>query len=370
MLLFPPVRSHLRASTRLLGPPAASLGKSPPGWPTGSGPRHRSPGGPCRCPRRWPRSSRAARSRRGTTTTVTGRPGHGATTLALALWPRRRRREAGVPPSACPTPAWWRRPGSGSICAGSVFGPTPARGWAEAAGDLLSGVDAVLARPPGRVRLTAAPPFRAPGAGDRQARLVVPLERAAGAGPKAATWRGRWLRSRGKASGRGHGYLRGRCAEVRGERAPRRRPGHRMRAVAPGRLGVVEDGRTEKWRNGRHEAGRPGWAGPGRKARGGLSGWWRRRRGTVCRHLVPQLLEEGPRGEEARRFARVAGPAKLSRWCIRSGSGSARCRLRGPARFFGGEQAVVRSWPTRVGEEATSAWPTASSPRSWPLAPS
>ena len=94
-----------------------------------------------------------------------------------------------------------------------VFVPHPGGGWAEAAGDLLSGVDAVLVRPPGRARLTAARHLRA-RARDRQAALVVLLE-GAGAWPEggdlalsvgAVEWEG---------VGPGHGYLRGggpRCA--------------------------------------------------------------------------------------------------------------------------------------------------------------
>ena len=56
----------------------------------------------------------------------------------------------------------------------------------------------------------------------------------------------------------------------------------------------------------------------------------------------PVLLEEGPRGEEARRFARVLARAgELCPWVhpIRLGVGA--LPVRGPARFFGGEEAVV-----------------------------
>ncbi|HWF16903.1 MAG TPA: hypothetical protein VG244_12035 [Acidimicrobiales bacterium] len=56
----------------------------------------------------------------------------------------------------------------------------------------------------------------------------------------------------------------------------------------------------------------------------------------------PELLEEGPRGEEARRFARVLARAgELCPWVhpVRLGVGA--LPARGPARFFGGEEAVV-----------------------------
>ena len=94
-----------------------------------------------------------------------------------------------------------------------VFVPHPGGGWAEAAGDLLSGVDIVLVRPPGRARLTAARHLTA-RARDRQAALVVLLE-GTGSWPEggdlaltvgAVEWVG---------VGPGHGYLQGRRAEVR-----------------------------------------------------------------------------------------------------------------------------------------------------------
>src|SRR5271154_1578495 len=94
--------------------------------------------------------------RRGTTTTGTGPPGHGATTLGLALlaaasqagsW----RAAAGLPP-----PGVVEAAGLGLDLRRVVFVPRPGNGWAEAAGDLLSGGDAVLVRPPGRGRPTAA----------------------------------------------------------------------------------------------------------------------------------------------------------------------------------------------------------------------
>ncbi|HWD55999.1 MAG TPA: hypothetical protein VG346_12810 [Acidimicrobiales bacterium] len=63
----------------------------------------------------------------------------------------------------------------------------------------------------------------------------------------------------------------------------------------------------------------------------------------------PELLEEGPRGEEARRFARVLTRAgELCPWVhpVRLGVGA--LPARGPARFFGGDEAVVARLAVRV----------------------
>jgi hypothetical protein len=94
-----------------------------------------------------------------------------------------------------------------------VFVPYPGSEWAEAAGDLLPGVDVVLVRPPGRAHRTAARHLSA-RARERQAALVVLVEQvhewpeggdlALSVG--AIEWEG---------VGRGHGYLQGRRAEVR-----------------------------------------------------------------------------------------------------------------------------------------------------------
>ncbi len=67
----------------------------------------------------------------------------------------------------------------------------------------------------------------------------------------------------------------------------------------------------------------------------------------------PELLEEGARGEEARRFARVLARAGgLCPWVhpVRLGIGA--LPARGPARFFGGEEVVVARLAETVGEEA------------------
>jgi hypothetical protein len=68
----------------------------------------------------------------------------------------------------------------------------------------------------------------------------------------------------------------------------------------------------------------------------------------------PELLDEGAKGEEARRFARVLERAgELCPWVhpVRLGVGA--LPARGPARFFGGEEAVVARLAGIVGEEAT-----------------
>jgi len=69
----------------------------------------------------------------------------------------------------------------------------------------------------------------------------------------------------------------------------------------------------------------------------------------------PELLEEGAKGEEARRFARVLARAgELCPWVhpVRLGVGA--LPARGPARFFGGEEAVVSRLAGTVAEEATA----------------
>jgi hypothetical protein len=151
--------------------------------------------------------------RRGTTTVVSGQPGHGATTLALALLGAASAAGSWCAAVGLPDPGVVAAAGLGLDLRRVVFVPHPGTGWAEAAGDLLSGVDAVLVRPPGRARLTAARHLTA-RARDRQAALVVLLE-GAGSWPEggdlalavgAVEWEG---------VGRGHGYLRGRRAEVR-----------------------------------------------------------------------------------------------------------------------------------------------------------
>jgi len=151
--------------------------------------------------------------RRGTTTTVVGQPGHGATTLALALLAAASTAGSWCAAVGLPDPGVVAAAGLGLDLRRVVFVPHPGGDWAEAAGDLLSGVDAVLVRPPARARLTAARHLSA-RARERQAALVVLLE-GPGGWPEggdlalsvgAVEWEG---------VGRGHGHLQGRRAEVR-----------------------------------------------------------------------------------------------------------------------------------------------------------
>ena len=151
--------------------------------------------------------------RRGVTVTVSGRQGHGATTLALAILAAASAAGSWCAAVGLPDPGVVAVAGLGLDLRRVVFVPHPGGGWAEAAGDLLSGVDIVLVRPPGRARLTAARHLTA-RARDRQAALVVLLEGAARwpeGGDLALTvgaveWEG---------VDHGHGYLQGRRVEVR-----------------------------------------------------------------------------------------------------------------------------------------------------------
>ena len=151
--------------------------------------------------------------RRGTTVVVAGRPGQGATTLALALL------------SAATTAGHWAAvvgvadPGVAAVAelgidlGRVVFSPRPRAAWADAAATLLDGVDLVMVRPPGRTRPTAARHLVA-RTRERQGVLVVLAERPGDwpEGPDLAleTDEARWW-----GVGRGHGYLQGRRTVVR-----------------------------------------------------------------------------------------------------------------------------------------------------------
>ena len=110
--------------------------------------------------------------RRGTTTTVAGLPGHGATTLALALLAAASQAGSWCAAVGLPDPGVVAAAELGIDLRRVVFVPHPGSGWAEAAGDLLPGVDVVLVRPPGRARQTAARHLSA-RARERQAALIV-----------------------------------------------------------------------------------------------------------------------------------------------------------------------------------------------------
>jgi hypothetical protein len=151
--------------------------------------------------------------RRGTTTTVAGLPGHGATTLALALLAAASQAGSWCAAVGLPDPGVVAAAELGIDLRRVVFVPHPGSGWAEATGDLLPGVDVVLVRPPGRARQTAARHLSA-RARERQTALVVLVDHvnewpeggdlALSVG--AIAWEG---------VGRGHGHLQGRRAEVR-----------------------------------------------------------------------------------------------------------------------------------------------------------
>jgi hypothetical protein len=136
-----------------------------------------------------------------------------------------------------------------------VFVPHPGTGWAEAAGDLLSGVDAVLVRPPGRARLTAARHLSA-RARERQVALVVLLE---GAGTGGWPEGGDLALTVGDVAwegiGRGHGHLQGRRAEVR---VSGRRAAGRMTECSlwlPAGSGAVAAAEGDRPANGDRPAG-------------------------------------------------------------------------------------------------------------------
>lgn len=151
--------------------------------------------------------------RRGTTVTVAGRPGHGATTLALSVLAAASASGSWCAAVGLPDPGVVAAAGLGLDLRRVVFVPPAGAGWAEAAGDLLSGVDAVLVRPPGRARPTAARHLSA-RARERQAALVVLLE-GAGAWPEGGDLALRVDAVEWEGVGRGHGYLGGRRARVR-----------------------------------------------------------------------------------------------------------------------------------------------------------
>ncbi|HEY2214408.1 MAG TPA: hypothetical protein VGH31_05075 [Acidimicrobiales bacterium] len=151
--------------------------------------------------------------RRGSTTTVTGLPGQGATTLALTLLSAASATGSWSAAVGLPDPGVVAVAELGVDLRRVVFVPHPGGGWAEAAGDLLSGVDMVLVRPPGRARPTVARHLSA-RARERQTALVVLVDHvndwpeggdlALSVG--AMEWEG---------VGQGHGYLQGRRAQVR-----------------------------------------------------------------------------------------------------------------------------------------------------------
>jgi len=151
--------------------------------------------------------------RRGTTTTVVGQPGHGATTLALALLAAASGSGSWCAAVGLPDPGIAAAAELGIDLRRVVFVPHPGRGWAEAAADLLPGVDVVLVRPPGRANATVARHLIARSR-DRQTALVVLIEQISdwpqGGDLALAVGDIEW-----QGIGLGHGHLQRRRAEVR-----------------------------------------------------------------------------------------------------------------------------------------------------------
>lgn len=175
--------------------------------------------------------------RRGSTITVSGQPGHGGTTLALALLAAASQSGSWCAAVGLSDPGVMAAAELGVDLRRVVFVPNTGNGWAEAASDLLSGVDVVLVAPPGQARSRAARHLSA-RARERQAALVVLMAQAS-AWPEvgdvaltvgAVEWDG---------IGRGHGHLQGRRAEVRvsGRRSAER--GIECSLWLPARSGVV-----------------------------------------------------------------------------------------------------------------------------------
>ncbi len=173
--------------------------------------------------------------RRGTTTTVAGLPGHGATTLALALLAAASQAGSWCAAVGLPDPGVVAAAELGIDLRRVVFVPHPGSGWAEAAGDLLPGVDVVLVRPPGRARHTAARHLSAK-ARERQTALVVLVDHgndwpqggdlALSVG--AIEWEG---------VGRGYRTPAGPSRRSAGEWTAVGGPGHRVLALVARRLG-------------------------------------------------------------------------------------------------------------------------------------
>jgi hypothetical protein len=150
--------------------------------------------------------------RRGGTTLVTGAPGRGARTLALALLASASVGDGWSGVVGLADPGVVAVAELGLDLRRVVFVPHPRAGWADAAAELLDGVDVVLVCPPGRVRPTAARRLVA-RARERQSALVVLTERPDSwpEGPDATlvVTAGQWC-----GIGPGHGHLQGRRAEV------------------------------------------------------------------------------------------------------------------------------------------------------------
>src|SRR5271154_88609 len=83
----------------------------------------------------------------------------------------------------------------------------------------------------------------------------------------------------------------------------------------------------------------------------------------------PELQQEGPRGEEARRFVQVVARAgELCPWAHPVRLGVCALPARGPARFFGGEEAGVSRLAAAVEEVEAQASPVAGAAHAEPSA--
>ncbi|HMD45486.1 MAG TPA: hypothetical protein VKG43_04970 [Acidimicrobiales bacterium] len=172
--------------------------------------------------------------RRGSTVLVTGVPGGGATTLALSLLVGTSRAGGWCALVGTAHPGVVAMAELGLDLARVAIVPVPAAAWAEAAGQLLGGVDVVLVRPPGRVRLTAGRHLSA-RARERQSTLVV-LAAGPGDWPEAPDVTLRASGARWEGIGRGHGHLRARrtTVEVTGRRGGDRAAAHALWLPAAG----------------------------------------------------------------------------------------------------------------------------------------
>ncbi|HUC04112.1 MAG TPA: hypothetical protein VL961_01855 [Acidimicrobiales bacterium] len=151
--------------------------------------------------------------RRGTTTVVGGRVGHGATSLALALLGAASQAGSWCAAVGLPDPGVVAAVELGVDLRRVVFVPHPGDGWAGATGDLLRGVDIVLVRPPGHPRPTVARHLVA-RARERQTALVILVEHVRawpeGADLELTAGGAEWT-----GVGQGHGHLQARRVEVR-----------------------------------------------------------------------------------------------------------------------------------------------------------
>ena len=360
---------HMFAFHTEKGRASSVPGSFPPGWPTGSGRPRRWPAGCCRCPPPWPRSSPTGRCGGGRPPRWPGSRVTAPPPWPWPSWPRRRRPGAGAPRSACPTRGSRPRPSSVSTCAGWSSCRTPVAGGPRRRAICWPGSTwSWSARPAGPAGTVAR--HLAARARDRQAALVVLVERERGLAPGRRPGPGAWGRSNGRGSATGTATSRGggpRCGSAGGGRPARAadaRSGSRP-ARRGGGNGQVDDGPTAPATDGC----RPG-TGPAPAPAPAL------RRPEVSRASWNGWSSSGaPPPAGGRHAGRRPGdssgcspaPGRSAPGSSRSGSGSAPCPRAGrPA------SSAVRRWlcshlVEAVGEEARrSGWPTACSPPFWP----